>query len=229
MYNPIIYKDLHGYDTISRDIENNFPKYIGKQNNEIKTIVIVGGYRCWEAKFYLEKYINSVIHIFEPVEEYFTFLQKQYGQNSRCKLYNIAISDYTGFIDFYRTSSPGTDSMYPVIENNNSGYGFKSISKIKVISQKLSNIITDDIDLLSIDVQGAEDKVLMGTNLDSVSCIFAEIQMSSNAQNAVYQGQCFSEDLEKILLDKFKLHSLGLDNEMKNGTGNSFWINLKHV
>jgi len=229
MQSPIIYKDLHGYDTISRDIENNFPKYIGKQNNEIKTIVIVGGYHCWEAKFYLEKYVNSVIHIFEPVEEYFTVLQKQYGQNPRCKLYNYAISDYTGFIDFYRTSSPGSDSMYPVIENNISGYSFKSISKIKVISEKLSNIITDNIDLLSIDVQGAEHRVLMGTNLDSVSCIFAEIQMSSNRQNAVYQGQCFSEDLEKILSDRFKLHSLGLDNEMKNGTGNSFWINLKHV
>jgi FkbM family methyltransferase len=228
MIETIIYKELNAYDTISRDIENNFAKYLKKTNDDIKTIVIVGGYHCWEAKLYLEKYKNCIIHIFEPVTEFFNVLKMHYGNNPRCKLYNMAITNQTGIIDFYRTSSPGSDSIYPILENNNSGYNIKSIAKIKVNTDKLSNILDENIDLLTIDVQGAEHEVLMGTNLDNVSCIFAEIQMSENIDRAVYDGQCFSEDLEKILSSKFRLHSLGLDNEMKNGTGNSFWINKKY-
>lgn len=224
---PKIHSEGNAYDVISRDIENNFHNYILKSSDQIKTIVIVGGYHCWEARHYLTKYPNSTIHIFEPVEEYYNILEMSYGNEPRCKLYNLAISNQTGYIDFYRTSSPGSDSMYPVIQDNNSGYDFKSIDKIIVKSDKLSNIITEEIDLLSVDVQGAEHEVLMGTDLDKVNCIFAEIQMSENKQNAVYDGQCFSEDLENILNLKFKLHSLGLDNVLKNGTGNSFWINKR--
>jgi len=220
----IVYNDKHAYDVISRDVEENFHKYINKTKEEIKTIVIVGGFTCWEAQKYLDSYKNSMIYIFEPVVEYFNVILQQYGINPRCKLFNFAITDQVGEIDFYRTSSQGSDSIYPVIKNNNSGYSFNSTQKIKVKTNKLSNIIKENIDLLSIDVQGAELEVLMGTDLSNVSCIFAEIQMSENKINQVYYGQCFSDDLKKYLCDKFELHSLGLDNELNNGTGNSFWI-----
>jgi FkbM family methyltransferase len=221
---PKIYAEKNAYDTISRDIENNFHNYIKLKPEQVKTIVIVGGYHCWEARHYLTKYPNSCIHIFEPVDDYFNILLMSYGKEPRCKLHKLALTNTKGDIDFYRTSSPGSDSIYPVIENNNSGYSFNSTQKITVKSDRLREIISEEIDLLSIDVQGAEHEVLLGTDLNKVKCIFAEIQMTENKKNAVYNGQCFSEDLEKILNPKFKLHSLGLDNEMKNGTGNSFWV-----
>lgn len=220
----LIYQEKNAYDTISRNIEENFYKYINKNKDDIKTIVIVGGYHCWEAQKYLQLYKNAKIYIFEPVTEFFNIVKQQYGLNPRCELHNLAITSITGEIDFYRTSSPGSDSIYPVIENNNSGYSFKSVQKIKVKSDRLMNIVKENIDLLTIDVQGAELEVLKGTNLENVSCIFAEIQMSENKNNQVYDGQCFSDDLKNYLSEKFDLHSLGLDNELNNGTGNSFWI-----
>jgi len=222
-----IYSEKNGYDIISRDIEENFHTYINKTKDDIKTIVIVGGYHCWEAETYLQLYKNCKLYIFEPVPEFFDVIKQKYGSNPRCDLYNIAITNTVGEIDFYRTSQPGSDSIYPVIENNNSGYSFKSVFKIKVKSDKLKNIIKENIDLLQIDVQGAELEVLKSTDLDNVSCIFAEIQMSENINNQVYYNQCFSEDLKQHLDEKFSLHSLGLDNELKNGTGNSFWIKSK--
>ena len=66
--------------------------------------------------------------------------------------------------------------------------------------------------------------MLKGTNLDNVSSIFAEVQLSENKINQIYDGQCFMDDLKNYLDDKFSLHSIGLDNEIKNGTGNAFWI-----
>jgi hypothetical protein len=223
--NTKIYTEPNGYDTISRDIENNFHLYINKTIEQIKNIVIVGGYVCHEGDTFLKNYPNATIHIFEPVQEFFSILVHKYQNNPRVKLHNIAITNQTGFIDFYRTSSPGCDSIYPVIQNNKSGYDFFSVIKISVPTDKLSNIINFDIDLLSVDVQGAELEVLKGCNLDVVSCIFAEIQMSANKENQVYKNQCFSDDLELHLNSKFILHSLGLDNVLKNGTGNSFWLN----
>lgn len=219
-----IYSEPNAYDVISRDIEKNFHNYIGKSIDDIKTIVIVGGYHCYEAKTFLTNYPNATIFIFEPVLDHFNILKQQYGNNKRCKLYNLAISDQVGQIKMYRTSSPGSDSIFPVIENNNSGYRFKTTKIETVNCDKLCNIIKEEIDILSIDVQGAELKVLMGTDLSKVSCIFAEIQMSENKNNVVYDGQCFSEDLQKYLNNQFYLHSLGLDNILKNGTGNSFWV-----
>jgi len=223
-----IYTEKNGYDVISRDIEENFHTHINKTKDDIKTIVIVGGYHCWEAEKYLQLYKNCKLYIFEPVPEFFNVIKQKYGSNPRCNLYNIAITNTVGEIDFYRTSSPGSDSIYPVIENNNSGYSFKSVLKIKVKSDKLKNIIKENIDLLSIDVQGAELEVLKSTDLDNVSCIFAEIQMSENIKNQVYHNQCFSEDLKQHLDEKFILHSLGLDNEMKNGTGKYTFITIKN-
>ena len=58
----------------------------------------------------------------------------------------------------------------------------------------------------------------------NVSLIFAKIQMAENKENAIYDGQCFSDDVQSCLGDIFELQSLGLDNELNNGTKNSFWI-----
>jgi FkbM family methyltransferase len=220
----IIYDDLKGYDVISRDIENNFHKHIKKTKEEIKTIVIVGGYDCSEGQTFLDNYPNAILYVFEPVPEFFKYLYSRYGNNSRCRLFNCAISSIDGIVDFYRTSSPGSDSLFKVIENNKSGYSFKTIGSIKVVSKKLCDIIKEEIDLLSVDVQGAELEVLQNCNLNNVNSLFLEVQMKENKEQIVYEGQCFMDDLEKYLNPYFDIHSIGLDNELKNGTGNSFWV-----
>lgn len=220
-----IYTEPNAYDTISREIENNFHTHIGRTKEEIQTIVVVGGYNFSEGISYLKNYPNATIYVFEPVVEFFQQAYYRYSNYlDRCKFHNIALGNTTEKIQFYRTSSPGSDSMFPVLENNKSGYSFTNIKSIEVQCDKLSNIIKEPIDLLSIDVQGAELEVLKGTNLDNVECIFAEVQLSENKHNQVYDGQCFMDDLNNYLEDKFSLHSMGLDNELKNGTGNAFWI-----
>jgi FkbM family methyltransferase len=220
----IIYNEPNAYDTISRDIENNFHNHINKSKEDIKTIVVVGGYICSECVTFFYNYPNAIIHIFEPVPEFFNTLVQRFGSHNRFKLYNLAVSNVNGIIDFYRTSSSGSDSILKVIENNNSGYNFNTTTSIKVKSVRLQDIIDEQIDLLSIDVQGAELEVLKGTNLNNVSSLFLEIQMSENKHQSVYENQCFMDDLKLYLDNKFKLHSIGLDNELNNGTGNSFWV-----
>jgi FkbM family methyltransferase len=225
-----IYSELHAYDTISREIENNFHIHINKTKDEIKTIVVVGGYNFSEGISYLNNYPNAKIHVFEPVFEFINQACLAYSDYSdRCTFYNMALGNTVGNIEFYRTSVPGSDSMFPVIPNNQSGYSFKNIASIQVPCNKLSNIIKQNIDLLIIDVQGAELEVLKGSNLNNVNCIFAEVQLTENKNNAVYNGQCFMDDLSEYLNKDFYLHSVGLDNELKNGTGNAFWVkNTKH-
>ena len=219
-----IHPELNAYDTISRDIETNFHTHIGKTKDDIKTIVIVGGFTCTEAGNFLKVYPNATIHIFEPIVEYLNYAAYHFGGSGRCKFYNVAIGNVSGEIDFYRTSSVGSDSMFPVVAENKSGYSFTSNPPIKVQCERLSNIIQDDIDLLQVDVQGAELEVLKGTNLNNVKCLFLEIQKFENKHQIVYEGQCFMDDREKYLGESFVLHSIGLDNDLKNGTGNAFWI-----
>ena len=83
-----------------------------------------------------------------------------------------------------------------------------------------------DIDLLWVDVQGAELNVLRGSPLKNCNSLFLEIHTKDFIKPwdaEPYQGQCYKEDLEDYLED-FDLHSIGLDNETGNGQGNSFWV-----
>lgn len=217
-----IYEDKHGYATIEKDICSNFPKYIKKASQEVGTIIIVGAYHGYEIDKLLALCPNANVTAFEPFPRNFAILQKRYQNNPKVKCINSACSNFNGTSEFHELSAEGNGSLLKVSEK--SIYKLKEVETVKVEVVTLDSIIQDiPVDLLWMDVQGNELNVLKGySNQDKVLSMFLEIAIEGFGHES-YEGNCHLGDLQDHLKNH-TLHSLGLDNELKNGTGNSFWL-----
>jgi len=221
------YPQDNAYDIIQKDIEENFHTSIQKSREDVKTIVVVGAYHGYEISRLLNNYPSCIIHAFEAVPKHFAVLSNNYANNPRVKLYNLALSDEEGEIDFYELGNGGEGSGSLLkFKGHELGHHFNISEVLKLPCSTLRKILPDlAIDLLWIDVQGAELKVLKGANLADCKALFLEIHTKDYKNlwdKEPYEDQCYKEDLEEYLTD-FSLVSVGLDNHSGNGQGNSFW------
>jgi len=222
------YPQDNAYDIIQKDIEENFHTSIQKSREDVKTIVVVGAYHGYEISRLLNNYPNCTVYAFEAVTKHFSVLSNSYANNPRVKLYNLALSDEEGEIDFYELGNGGEGSGSLLkFKGDQFGHHFNISEVLKLPCSTLRKTLPDlPIDLLWIDAQGAELKVLKGANLADCKALFLEIHTKDYINpwdKEPYEGQCYKEDLEEYLTD-FSLVSIGLDNHSGNGQGNSFWV-----
>lgn len=99
-------------------------------------------------------------YCFEPLPHLYDGLVKKYTQDN-CHFYKVALSDETGTATFnYVVSSPAYSGFRP----REYGRPTEEEQKITVQTELLDNIIPKDvkIDLIKIDVEGAEMQVFKG-------------------------------------------------------------------
>jgi len=222
------YTEPRAYEVIQRDVENNFHTMIGKKPEDIKNIVIVGAHHGYEIDRLLINYPNCKVCAFEAYPEHFKVLKHRYAATPNITLINKAVCDINGTIDFFELGNGGAGSGSLLeFQGHKFGHPFTPLEPIRVPCVTLEKELGDiEIDLLWVDVQGAELAVLRGSPLSSRSSLFLEIDTHDCIEEwdkERYKGQCYKEDLEQYLTHH-ELHSIGLDNESRNGQGNSFWI-----
>lgn len=118
----------------------------------------------------LSKTVNpkSSVYFFEPLERNCNLIKKNVTSNNfdDTKIFELALSDSNGIIDFYDMDSIENTigSLDPDFIKSHSHS--KNLLKIKVESKTLDYFIEENkiqhVDLLKIDVEGAELKVLKG-------------------------------------------------------------------
>lgn len=99
-------------------------------------------------------YSNSTIHSFEPMPSTFQFLQRNVTNNNlkNVFLHNVALSNENGTIEFFGEDT--TNLMSSILDQRGLG------NKIVVEGKKLSELIEKPVDLLKIDVEGAENLII---------------------------------------------------------------------
>lgn len=222
----ITYSEGNAYDIIQRDIESKFHLSIGKSPEDVNTICVVGAYHGTEIFRLLNNYPNSKIYAFEAYPEHFKVLHENFSNNSRVILFNKAVTAKSGEVEFFQLDVEGNGSIFP-FQGDKFGAKNSVVESIKVSSttlkEELGNI---EIDLLWVDVQGAELEVLKGVDTQNCASLFLEIHTHDFVKpwdEEPYKGQCYKEDLENYLNFHY-IHSIGLDNFNGNGQGNSFWV-----
>ena len=172
-----------------------------KYNLNIKGIIHVGAHKGEEVDEYFKCGVSNIILV-EPIP-YICDDLKTRLKHTNIKIFQLALSDVNGESDFYVTNHTMSSSLlklkyHKVIEPN-----VVEIEKISVITKRFetlveeNNIIMDDYNFLTIDVQGAELLVLKGFGdlLKNIDYIVSEIN-----REELYDKCALESDIDNMLL-----------------------------
>lgn len=142
--------------------------------------------------------------LIEPLPGCIDILENKFKGNKLVNICNKAVSDHTESKEFFIYQFDETSSLLK-IKNN-----IKELSDLNTSPSNVLSLITitldeivksfysnnENIDILKIDVQGSEDKVLLGASevLRNTKFIWIEVSFK-----ALYDGTCLFNDIHTIL------------------------------
>jgi len=199
---------IHPYHRI-----NNVVKYLF-ENDDI-TLFEVGVNKGGIVDLFLSMPNNVNIIGLEPIIDLFSFLKNKYKDVDNVELYNNALSDEKGTLDFYITKSDNLSSFIEPSEKTEA-LSVRERVTVEVLSgdEFLELHHSEKIDVLSINVQGFEKKVLQGFSKSfenrRIKSVIVEIDFSDRyEQNSFY-------DIENIIKKYgfylFEINLIKIDN-----------------
>ena len=241
--------NFFGYDIckINKEIGNqNFNEILKKKISNNPTIFDVGANQGQSIERFSKLFNNPIIHSFEPISFEFNNLSNKYGENKNTFLNNIALGEKQEIKEFNITAKTGNSSFNKInlgtewlktrskqYNTSEAGYVTK-VEKVKI--DTLDNYFIknnlDKIDLLKIDTEGYEDKVLEGSletiKKNRIGIIVTEIMFDN-----VYDRYFSFSDLEKFLIPyNFRMVGINLiNNSLYSGLAffaDVMYVNKKH-
>jgi FkbM family methyltransferase len=163
----------------------------------------VGAYVGDVAATYKKMFPQSTIHCFEPFPDSFQKLN-QLCRDTSIKAHQIAFSDKEGTTTFHINVDLSCNSLLPPTESDYKCYSAKSIKdgEIQVETNIIDNFCSDAgisrIDILKLDVEGAEVKVLEGAlsmlSKQAIKLIYSEVMFIPH-----YTQGCLFHELTTFL------------------------------
>ena len=221
--------NIFGLDIIkyNSDIKHeSFDKILLDKVSNNPIIFDIGANNGQSINRFQKLFSNYEIHSFEPIKHEFEILKKKYGNKKNIFLNNVAVGDEEGLRKFNITENSQNSSFNNInpgtkwLEKRSKQFNVaedkfvKKIEDVKIVT--LDNYCKenkiDEIDILKIDTQGYEDKVLHGSKdlmkKNKIKAIIAEIILDD-----VYD-KCFSfSELEKYLIpNHFRIVGINLMN-----------------
>ena len=200
-----------------------FKKFEKSHNN---VIIDVGSNRGQSIEDFLKIYTNYEIHCFEPLNNLHEELKDKYNDNRNIYLNNYALGDENKDSKFFKYHNDVNSSFNKPISGSNWEKKKKRIfNKENLIEEELRVKILklDDyfkinnlkfIDLLKIDTQGYEDKVLNGSTeiLKSNKMNFIQLEFIMGNQ---YENRLNIIDYENHLIkNNFRLYGINQKGDL---------------
>ncbi len=223
------------------DLKFNRDEIIKKIVSSSSPVIFDVGAHHGQSVTYLKGlFPQSKIFSFEPDPESFNILSENTTNDINTKVFNLAISDTVGKAKFYKNEISHTNSLYKVnLESNDSisisksvsltrpcSYNFEVEVEMTTLDRFVHDNSIDNIDLLKIDVQGAEEKVLSGGGgaLQNTSNVIVEVSFYD-----YYEKNTSFMDVEKYLIPAgFKLFSI-LDISRNPMNGRTDWAEVLYT
>ncbi|GAB4343829.1 MAG: hypothetical protein Kow0089_19930 [Desulfobulbaceae bacterium] len=173
---------------------------------EVKVVFDVGAYVGGYAKAYRRLFPHAQIYAFEPLRESYETGVKRMKDDPGIRLLNLAVSDRTGRIPLYRNQDVLTSSTIPAAETGTYVDALtKTVECVEVESVTIDDFCRQEnipsIDILKLDIQGAELAALQGASslLDShkIRLLFVEVEFME-----IYRGQPLFHDVAAFLTGK---------------------------
>ena len=199
-------------------------EYIGIPKSGIRKWCIVGGYLGFEVPGLLNNYKNVTVDVFECSKRYLPALKKKFDQNSRVAIIGNAVAAESGEMVFYETSLTGSGSILKLGNLHKDLFSSEPAESFTVEATTLDAYYGTEttIDVLQIDVQGAELLVLLGATsvLSRTRAVFLEV----STRRDLYTGAITMDEVVAFLNGRgFSMQLLGNDT---NGTGNALFVKM---
>jgi FkbM family methyltransferase len=218
------WEQIAPYDYVQRITEQNIHQYLGIDHFEVKNWCIVGGYLGLEIPRVIANYPNAVVTIFECSERYVDKLRANFESSKNVHIVNKAVSNKSGVSKFYETNLHGSGSLLELGDLHIESYNSSQAESFEVETITLDEFFGDEaIDVIQIDVQGAERLVVEGGTqvLRNAGAIFVE---TSGFQD-LYKDSVTFDELYSSLRDLgFTVALVGTDTNL---TGNALFLNSK--
>jgi FkbM family methyltransferase len=199
----------------------------------------VGANRGQTTEKYKRIFPMSTIYGFEPTQEVFACYRNNFAGDLDVKPINLALSDKNRVEEFYINKCDYTNSFFPAVrltkrlshDNDDQLINFKTIkTRTETVDNFCSKEGIKKIDILKIDIQGGELKVLKGASemLDKqqIRLIYLEVEFV-----LLYEGQpLFSEISEYLLKKGYRIFDLGNLERSSSGqlvSGDALFISNK--
>ncbi len=200
--------------------------YLGIEAKDIKSWCIVGGFNGGEIPDILANYGSCKVTVFECSKRYVTSLRERFKSSDKVTVVEKAVSNTIGKSTFFETSVTGSGSLLQVGNRSSKSYGMKQAETFEVETTTLDEYFDDNIiDVLQIDVQGAEGLVLDGARkiLKTTKAVFVEISIRPD----MYKDCITFDDLiETLKQENLQLVLLGTET---NGGGNALFIKSEYI
>ena len=167
-------------------------------------------------KVYLEQFPHASIYCFEPFPEAFQRLSNNTKDDVGVRCFETAVSEAQGTAVFNSNLSAATNSLLPTDERGASFWGeglLQTSSQFEVNTTTLDAFCSEQdiahIDILKIDVQGAEFSVLKGAGgmlkKQQISLIYTELIMcpTYKGQHKLHEYLSYLDSLGYEFLDFF--------------------------
>jgi len=216
--NPIWAKSISYHSYLRPSIEPSFTSqkiickiadFLSKISGEINTIFEFGSRYGEDTLEFAKKYPNAIIYSFECNQETLPICKQNISKVKNIILTEKAVSDEIGTVTFYSNDNVKTVTTW-ADGNQGASSLFKASGKYPVeqYSQKeiivecttLNAFVTEhkipSIDLLWMDIQGAELKALkgLGDKLDIVKVMNIEVEFME-----IYSGQPLFDEIKEFL------------------------------
>ena len=214
------------YDFIQLETERRLHQYLHCSAKQVEQIVIIGANEGGEIPRLRRSYPHGRFLCFEPSPRWFRILDQRFRGADYVETRELALSDTPGTAVFHELPLAGNGSLLapdPVRWSQFTETKQNDITSFEVSCSTLDQEATalERIDLLWIDVQGAEFQVLRGATetLTRVEALFLEVALVESP----YQGGSLLAQLDSFLKE-FGFTSVGLGLDPGNYTGNGLWI-----
>lgn len=206
----------------------NFDNLLKEKISKNPLIFDVGANKGQSIEKYIKIFNQPKIHSFEPVKSEFNYMYEKFKNNKKIFLNNYALGDKNCKKKFNITAITGNSSFNQIrpgtkwlkLRSKQSGTSskayIKSIQNVDI--KKLDDYVQinkiNKIDLLKIDTQGYEDKVLKGSQKtlkdNKVKVILTEIMFDK-----IYNKYFSFSDIEKFIIPH-NFRMVGIDLPINN-------------
>lgn len=192
-------------------------RYLGLEIRRIPPYVPYGWLREWGIHTVLDVGANvgqfasqihsllpgATLYSFEPLEDCYSELLRTMKGVERFRALNIALGDRNGREQIYRNDYTPSSSLLPMGDQLTQSFPFTAMATRQEIEIRRLDDLGDELVLMEpilmkIDVQGMEDKVLLGgeRTLARTSILIVETSFTE-----LYKGQALFDRVYRLLAD----------------------------